>query len=46
MSDSVQCLSLVDLYNVLCWIFSELEVSVILTDFFHVSFYIKIGGQG
>jgi len=46
MSDSVQCLSLVDLYNVLSWIFSELEMFVILTDFVRISFYIKISGQG
>jgi len=46
MSDSVQCFSLVDLYNVLSWIFSELEMFVIQRDFVHISFYIKMGGQG
>ena len=46
MSDSVHCLSLVHLHNVLSWIYSELEMFVILTDFVNISFYIKIGGQG
>jgi hypothetical protein len=46
MSDSVHCLSLADLHNVLSWILSELEMFVILTDFVYISFYIKIGGQG
>ena len=45
MSDSVH-FPQVDLYNILSWIFSELEMFVILTDFVNISFYIKIAGQG
>lgn len=42
MSDSVKFLSLGDLYNILSWIFSELEMFVILTDFVNVSFFLKL----